>query len=96
MRKFLDTVFVKAQARYPVATGAIMHKVVAAASGASARSKKKDATPAEKPERVSGLAAANAAAGITVGEATGISRPNGVLAANAAAGIPGYETLRAE
>ncbi|WPF66350.1 MULTISPECIES: hypothetical protein [unclassified Corynebacterium] len=94
MRKFLDTVFVKAQARYPVATGAIMHKVVAAASSGSKKSRGSDSSAGEAPERISGLAAANRAAGIAVDSEAELTRFNGVLAANAAAGIPGYEGLR--
>ncbi|MEJ4100620.1 hypothetical protein V5S96_09670 [Corynebacterium mastitidis] len=90
-RNILDSLFVKAQARYPVATGSLMHKVVAAASSGS----KKKAPEASAPqERISGLAAANSAAGIQAAGVTSVERPNGVLAANAAAGIPGYESLR--
>ncbi|MCH6197078.1 hypothetical protein MHT86_06160 [Corynebacterium mastitidis] len=90
-RNILDSLFVKAQARYPVATGFLMRKVVAAASSGS---KKKAPGAAASRERVSGVTAAHAAAGIQAAEVTSVERPNGVLAANAAAGIPGYESLR--
>ncbi|MDK8450397.1 hypothetical protein [Corynebacterium mastitidis] len=90
-RSILNSLFVKAQARYPVATGALMHRVVAAASGSS---KKRAPEAPGTSERISGMSAANRTAGIEAPEKASVRRTNGVLAANAAAGVPGYEALR--
>ncbi|WP_018119179.1 hypothetical protein [Corynebacterium mastitidis] len=90
-RNILDSLFVKAQARYPVATGALMHRIVAVASGGG---KKKAPEAPGATERISGIAAANRAAGMEAPGEAEARRTNGVLAANAAAGVPGYEALR--
>ncbi|KQB87251.1 hypothetical protein [Corynebacterium lowii] len=91
-RKVLDSAFVKAQARYPVATGAVIHKVMGLTSSSG---HKKPGTSEEQGSyaHVKGLRAANEAAGVPA--ELEIERPNGVLAANVAAGIPGYGQARA-
>lgn len=82
-RKVFDITFAKAQARYPVATGKIIKKVVAMTS--SKKSHEEASTG-----RIAGVADANRAAGVPASTKVHLTRDNGVKAANIAAGIPGY------
>lgn len=81
LRKLAGRIGVWAQVNHPVATSNLMRKLTSSSSSSKAK-------PTRTSDRIAGVAAANAAAGVPAANVD-TTRTSGVALANRAARIPG-------